>query len=355
MRQWVLCICVVAGLSGCAQTVDRLALRLGLVEPLPETASAPAVRAEIARQQTQQRAAVLDALARDDLEGAINGLRRYADSAPSTTPQTRAARGYLTLLQRENARRQALAAVQREVSLNAGGAAPPRADPLVIALLPFHLTTDAPGGTKPFNRALLAMIASDLAKAPGVRLLERQRIDALMREMRLSESALIDPDSAVRAGRLLGAGTVIIGSVFSGAPPDAKVYTGEGKYTLSATLADVSRGGVIGAQEAYGLQNEFFVLEKRVVHGILDILGVRDIPAAVDVVHTRNWDAYAQFTLGLKHLDDNRFEAARAAFEQALRFDPAFELAAEYHLATPARALSVDEIKAEAGRTLGAP
>jgi hypothetical protein len=128
------------------------------------------------------------------------------------------------------------------------------------------------------------------------------------------------------------------------------VYTGEGRYTLSVSVSDVARGSLMGVQEAYGQQRNFFELEKQIVHGILDILGVKDRPAAVDRIHTRNWDAYAQFTVGLKHLAEEQFEAARHAFAQALRFDPNFTLAEEYHLDTPSRRLTLDEIRAEASR-----
>jgi tetratricopeptide (TPR) repeat protein len=347
MRLTIVTVVIVLGLPGCAQAVDRLALRLGLVEPSPDRQPTALASSGMA----SERSAALDALARDDLPGAVAALRRYTDAAPAPSPRIRAALGYITLLQREVARREAQAALRREQDLQASGRlAPAASDRLRIALMPFEQREDRPGG-KPFNRAMLAMITSDLAQVPALQLLERERIDALVNEMQLGAGGLVDPTSAVRAGKLLGAGTVIVGSVFDGAPP-LNGPAGAGKYTLNATLADVPSNNVIGAREAYGTRREFFILEKRIVHGILELLEIRDYPAAVDKVHTRNWDAYAQFTLGLKHLAEERYDDARAAFAQALRLDPGFTLAEQYHLATPARPLSLVQLRQEAGSML---
>ncbi|MBI5328989.1 MAG: hypothetical protein HZB71_00070 [Betaproteobacteria bacterium] len=326
-------------LTGCATHVDRLGSRLGLAPPLSVQQIAPDVQAEMQRRHD----AAVAALGRNDLEGAVAAWRAYAEAAPFQTPKTRDVRGYITLLEREIARRYARQAVTREHELAAQ-----KGDRLHVALMPFQLMNDAPGEVRPFNRAIMAMVATDLSHAPGVKVLERGRIDALLSEIQFSQSGLVNTATAVRSGRLLGAGTVVVGVVYNGAPPD-RVYTGEGKYTISTTLNDVQRGNLLGVQEAYGSQRDFMEMEKQIVHGILDLLGVKDRPAAVDRVHTRNWDAYAQFTLGLKYLAEDRFEQAQEAFAQALRFDPKFALAEAYHLDTPARALSVEQIRAEAG------
>lgn len=326
--------------AGCAaQRVDRLESRLGLAPPLSnQTLTSHQQQALKGHFQTAAAA-----LGRNDLAGAVAAWRTYLSEAPFESPETRNARGYITLLEREMARRFAQEAVAGERQLAAQ-----KGDRLHVALLPFQLKSEAPGPSKPFNRAILAMVASDLAQVPGLKVLERQRIDALLAELKLSESGLADPAAALRSGRLLGAGSIVVGSVYNGAPPD-QVYTGEGKYTIGVNVTDVARGSLLGVHEAYGFQNNFLALEKQIVHGILDVLGVKDRPAAVDRVHTRNWDAYARFTAGLGLLDAGRFEEARKEFEMALRFDPNFALAEEYHLATPARALSLEQMRAEVG------
>lgn len=330
------------GLTGCAP----LWRRLGLMQPEP---------APLAPEQAQALRALdvqgTRALLAGDLDGAIAAWRRYAQQAPATLPRARQLRGHLTLLQREAARRFVVAATARE-------AAPGlvRTDRLHVAVLPFAVVSpSAPAApaapaaaasapTAPpagFNRALVAMIAVDLARVPSITVLEREKVDLLTAELRLSASTLVDPATAARPGRLLGAGTVVGGSVFNAPGPAGP---GSGRYRVASAVGDVPRGRLLGQAEAEGLQSEFFVLQKRIVHGILDLLDIRDRPAAVDVVHTRSWEAYARFARGLQLLAEDRFAEAREAFGAALGFDAGFTLADEALQATPERVASLPEI-----------
>ena len=293
------------------------------------------------------------ALLAGDVEGAITAWSRYAQQAPSTLPRARQLRGHLTLLRREAARR----FVQRATAAEAVTGLR-RTDRLHVAVLPFANAVPSPSSSPAapaapaapapaagFNRAIVAMIAVDLARVPGLTVLEREKVELLTAELRLSASALVDPATAARPGRLLGAGTVVGGEVLNAPGPTGP---GSGRYRLSTAVGDVSRGRLLGQAEIEGLQSDFFVLQKRIVHGILDLLDVPNRPAAVDVVHTRSWEAYARFARGLQLLSEDKFTEAREAFVAALGFDPAFALAEEAFLATPERPATLQEIGAAA-------
>ena len=101
-----------------------------------------------------------------------------------------------------------------------------------------------------------------------------------------------------------------------------------GRYKINAAAFDMSKERIIATPEADGSQARFFVLQKQIVYGLLQGLGITDIPAAVHQVHTRNWEAYRRFALGLQLLSQDRFQEAREALGAALREDPAFALAA---------------------------
>lgn len=358
-RQLLLVLAASAGLGGCAQLATNLGLaplmqRLGLMEaagPALPAAEAAALRA-------------LDvqggrALLAGDVEGAIAAWSRYAQQAPTTLPRARQLRGHLTLLRREAARRFVQSATAAEAAPGLR-----RTDRLHVAVLPFANAIPGPAAgptvnppanppaspatpapAPGFNRAIVAMIAVDLARVPGLTVLEREKVELLTQELRLSASALVDPATAARPGRLLGAGTVVGGEVLNAPGPTGP---GSGRYRLSTAVGDVSRGRLLGQAEIEGLQSDFFVLQKRIVHGILDLLDVPNRPAAVDVVHTRNWQAYARFARGLQLLAEDRFAEAREAFVAALGFDPAFAMAEEAFLATPERPATLQEIGAAA-------
>ncbi len=195
------------------------------------------------------------------------------------------------------------------------------------------------------------MIAVDLSRVPGLTVLEREKTELLVQELRLGGTALVDAATAARPGRLLRAGTVVGGSVLNVPGPAGP---GSGRYRIASAVGDVASARLVGQAEVEGLQSEFFVLQKRIVHGILDLLGVRDRPAAVNLVHTRSWEAYARFARGLQLLAEDRFAEAREAFTAALGFDPGFGLAESALADTPERPATLPEIAAAAASADGA-
>ena len=340
----VLALMLAAALAGCGSSrLAELNARLGLA-PYSAQAKPPAATAGQEANLARLYREGAEALQRNDLDAAMASWRKYAAQAPSDWARTQTVRGYITLLEREQARRFAREAVADEKA-----AGFQKTDRFHVALLPFRSKDQSPEAkAKPFNRAIQAMVATDLAQVPSLKVLERTRMDFLLREMKLAETGLVDPVSAARAGRMLGAGSLVAGVVYNEDDSYA-AYQNDyaGRYTISTAVSDVDKGSVLGTQEASGRQYNYFELEKRIVHGILDALGVKDIPPAVDKIHTKNWDAYARFTQGLRLLEEDNFEAARQAFYAALTFDPEFALAEEAYLNTPRRDPGLEGIKAE--------
>jgi TolB-like protein len=302
-------------------------------------------RADPARQQQLDAlyAEGVAALADNRLEATVAAWRRYIALAPAGLPQAHRLRGYVTLLERESARRFARQAAAGERQARPAAAA---ADRLHVALFP--LQSRGPNAARDsLNRALLAMITADLAKVPSLTVLERERIDALLREQQLAASGLVDPATLAAPARLLGAGSVVAGAVYN--EPGA-AGPGSGRYKINTAVSDVADGRVLAAQEADGRQADFFRLQKEIVHGILKALDVREIPPSVNRVHTRSWAAYVRFAAGLELLGEDRFDAARAAFREALALDPAFALAEQALLDTPDKPATVEQIRAELRR-----
>ena len=359
-------------LTGCGNFGSRLADRLGLSGVLQRLGLAPAPAPALtpAQQQTlntlYQRGA--QALLANDIDGTVAAWRQFVQLAPPTLAQARLARGHLTLLDREAARR----FVQRVATAERQGPALP-AGRLHVAVLPFSSSAppvrpantpgNAPGNvpagasaSQPpspppsppaFNRAVAAMIMVDLAKVPALTLLERDKVELLAQELKLGASALVDPATAARPGRLLGAGTVVAGGVYNEPGPSGP---GSGRYRLNTAISDVARSRLVGQNEVEGKQADFFVLQKRIVHAILDTLDVPGRPAAVDHIHTRSWEAYVRFSRGLQMLAENRFAEARAAFLGALEVDPAFTMAEVAFLDTPERATTLQDVRNEAAQ-----
>ena len=173
-------------------------------------AAQQAVDAETQKSMDRLYAAGADALARNEIDGAITAWRQYAVIAPVHLALAKKVRGYLTLLDREAAKRFAKQVATREKT-----APYIQTDRLHVALFPF--LNQGPNVAVPanasFNRAVMAMITTDLARVPSLTVLEREKIDQLVLELKLSDSPLVDRTTVLAQGRLLGAGTVIAGSV----------------------------------------------------------------------------------------------------------------------------------------------
>lgn len=105
-----------------------------------------------------------------------------------------------------------------------------------VAILPLNNNTgDATlNGT---GRTLAELMMEEAKTSAGARVVERERLDQVLRELRLAEDAVMNQAAAVRAGRLLGAGRMVFGS-FS--------VLGRG-FALTARVVDVETGEIVAA------------------------------------------------------------------------------------------------------------
>ncbi len=87
--------------------------------------------------------------------------------------------------------------------------------------------------------ALADQLLTRLARNPGVRLLERKRLDVIMQEQHLAKSGRIDPTTAVQLGRLFSVHKAILGSA-------ARLG---GTVTITVQLVDVATGAIDGTRE----------------------------------------------------------------------------------------------------------
>jgi TolB-like protein len=227
------------------------------------------------------------------------------------------ARRRLALVGRHELEFQARQALAQEATL---AQRPPDAN--TIAVMPFSYS-----GTnleiQPLTRGLAQLIVTDLAKSRQVRVLERERMQAILSEMRLAnDSGRADPRTALRSGRLLSAARVVQGTI-------AEVGT---NLRVDAAVVDVATAGVAGSAGASDALNRLFDLEKQVVLSIFSTLGIQlsdQERAAIEQRPTQNVQAFLAYSRGLEAEDNGDFNGAREAFRQAAGLDPSFRAAAQ--------------------------
>lgn len=217
--------------------------------------------------------------------------------------------------------------------------------PTSVGVLPLTVISEDPS-LEPLGYGLAVLLATDLARSSSVDVVDRLRVEALLREASLARSGVVDSLRAPRAGRILGARYLVVGSLSDGPGQDLLVDT-----RLATTVDATVRPVVTGTASV----DEILEAEKSVVFGILDALGVSPTPAeqaAIERHPTRSLGALLAFSRGARAESELRLYDALMEYREALRLDPRFEQAGQRvdELATavpdqlPLAALTVDAI-----------
>lgn len=250
-----------------------------------------------------------------DFTAARTAYEHYVEIARSSDLRN-VARQRLSLIGRRELEYQARQALAQEATLSQQ---PPEAN--TVAVMPFSYT-----GTneqiQPLTRGLAQLVITDLAKSRQVRVLERERMQTMLEEMRLSAEGRADPQSAVRSGRLLRAERVVQGSL---------AERGD-QLRVDAAVVDVGTAGVTASAGTQDQLNRIFDLEKELVFAIFNNLGIQLTDAEREAINqrpTENLQAFLAYSRGLEAEDRGDFLAAQQFFTQAQQIDPSFQAAAQ--------------------------
>ena len=123
------------------------------------------------------------------------------------------------------------------------------------------------------GRDIAALLASELSRLENVTLIERGRMADLVEEQKLQLSGMIDSQSAVEVGKMIGADAVLIGSVSDYLAWSALAIPGS-TVSFSIRIIEVESGKVVGSAsvtEALHLVTAFENAQKlaqQVVNGL---------------------------------------------------------------------------------------
>jgi TolB-like protein len=104
------------------------------------------------------------------------------------------------------------------------------------------------------KKGLASMLISDLAGQEAFDVVERERLEDVLSELKLQSSAKIDQASAVKAGKLLGARYLVLGGYFD------VLKT----LRVDARVVDVETGKVLKSTGASGKPEEFLAIEQKI-------------------------------------------------------------------------------------------
>jgi hypothetical protein len=166
-----------------------------------------------------------------------------------------------------------------------------------------------------------ALLVNDLSHSAKLTLVERLRIDAVLRELDLAQSGRVDTNTAPRVGKLVGAHQVIVGSI------DLRK---RGNLHLQSYVANTSTAKVGSALDGSAPLDQIFDAEKSLAFRLFDALGVTLTPAerrAVEPQETRSLVAFLEFSRGSRAEAFSDFGGAQTHYAEAVRLDPSFQAA----------------------------
>ena len=177
------------------------------------------------------------------------------------------------------------------------------------------------------QKAMATMITTDLSQVKSLHVLERMRMQFLLTEMQLGQTGIVDEKTAPRAGRLLGAENLIVGTM----EPRSLHF--------NTNVTSTSSKNVVGTIAVGAELEEFYILEKEIVYSLLKVLHVKFTPEEekkFSQYHTKNLNAVVYFGQGLEALDIGKWKEAKNFFSQASEEDPSFKLTILYRDVCPA-------------------
>lgn len=193
-----------------------------------------------------------------------------------------------------------------------------------VAILPFS-TPDSVPELRPYGEGVMDSLISGLQNVPQFMVIDRGRIDRVIKEQALALTGLLDPGAAVKTGRLLGAQTLMTGTIQA---------VGD-QIRIAASFTDVQTGQIRDSQQVTGLLTDIFDLQEQ-----LAMRFIRAQKAAVTpeqqrrlqkvLKATSSLTAYQYYLRGRQAqllLAKSGFAEAVPWYERAIAVDPQYALA----------------------------
>ena len=129
-----------------------------------------------------------------------------------------------------------------------------------VAVMPFR---DLTGAGRYVGEAIRETVTADLRVISALRVVERSSLDKILAEQHLQVQQELDPATAAKIGKLLGASLIVLGAYQKLTP----------QVRLTARFVKVETSEVVGAAKVDGSVHEFLRLQDRVTSALLKSAG----------------------------------------------------------------------------------
>jgi TolB-like protein len=169
------------------------------------------------------------------------------------------------------------------------------------------------------SKGFPSMMINFLSGAVDLKVIERERIQWILKEIELQQNAdVVDQSTAVRIGNLLGANAVLFGTYIMQ----------EDEMWISSRLVKVETSEILLSEKVTGDPDDFFELIED-----LSLRMTRAINVALEETElgsgseTQSLDAMMAYSDGLVELENGNYQAAYEKFLMAQEYDPNYKRA----------------------------
>jgi TolB-like protein len=191
--------------------------------------------------------------------------------------------------------------------------APPARNAMAV---PYFQNKTGQADLNPLQKGIALMLTTDLSKLKEFQVLERARFQALVEELGLGVSGLVEMNTAPRVGRLLGAHWLVGGSIGKS--------KGE-QIQIQSNPLDVTTQNILGQPLSEGDLSDLFRMEKELLFGIIKLLKIEVTPEEEKELRkpcSMNIKALMVLFKGIDASDRGNYEKAAQFYEIALQEDP---------------------------------
>jgi TolB-like protein len=201
---------------------------------------------------------------------------------------------------------------QQEDMVNNLNSNTPAIDAKRIAILYFDNGSDNAELSR-LRKGLADMLISDLSKVKMLNVIERARLEEILKEQKLNNSKEFDASTASKVGKLLGVQYILTGAFF-----DIM-----GSMRMDARIIDVETGKIIKSEGIDGPTNTFFDLEKKLVVKIAGGLSVdlvdTNTNSSTEKQTSLSYETSLLYSDGLNQLDKGEKAKAIETFKKVLQ------------------------------------
>ena len=194
------------------------------------------------------------------------------------------------------------------------------ADDRIPVAISYFDNTSNKAELDPLKKGMAEMLITDLSISKDIKLVERERLNDVMKELDLQKSPFVDQSSAAKLGKGLGAAYIVTGSY---------IVSGD-TMRVDSRMIDVETNEIAIAAKAEGPTTDFLAIERSLATQLLEGLG-----GSLSLVEkkkigangTGNLNALTAYSNGLDAMDSGDLDAANKALAKAVGADPEFKAA----------------------------